>query len=156
MEPFFAVYLTRLESHHQSLKLALASLPQEALDWVPGEEMNSLAVLAAHIAGAERFLVCEVALGEPSGRMREQEFATQGQDAGALIAGLDRSFELVTAALERLTLFDLSAQRTHPRRSTQVTVGWALLHALEHTAEHVGQVQLTRQLWEQNQGLKER
>jgi hypothetical protein len=31
-------------------------------------------------------------------------------------------------------------------------VAWALLHALEHTTLHLGQIQLTRQLWEQVKG----
>jgi hypothetical protein len=28
-------------------------------------------------------------------------------------------------------------------------VGWALLHALEHTAIHLGHIQITQQLWDQ-------
>jgi hypothetical protein len=28
-------------------------------------------------------------------------------------------------------------------------IAWSLLHALEHTALHLGHMQLTRQLWEQ-------
>lgn len=39
--------------------------------------------------------------------------------------------------------------QTHARMSggaEQVSAAWALLHALEHLREHVGQMQLTRQL----------
>lgn len=30
------------------------------------------------------------------------------------------------------------------------TVAWRLAHALEHTALHLGHMEITRQLWEQN------
>jgi hypothetical protein len=32
-------------------------------------------------------------------------------------------------------------------RDRQVTVRWSILHVIEHTAQHVGHMQLTRQLW---------
>ena len=38
-------YLDRLEALHAGLEEAIAGLPVEALDWVPGPGMNSLAVL---------------------------------------------------------------------------------------------------------------
>jgi len=31
-------------------------------------------------------------------------------------------------------------------------VAWALLHALDHTAQHLGHMQITRQLWDQERG----
>jgi hypothetical protein len=43
----------------------------------------------------------------------------------------------------------LETERTHPRHGNQVSVAWALLHALEHAATHVGHIQLTVQLWHQ-------
>lgn len=38
-----------------------------------------------------------------------------------------------------------------PRGNQEYTAAWAILHALEHTALHTGQIQLARQLWEQGQ-----
>jgi hypothetical protein len=32
-----------------------------------------------------------------------------------------------------------------------MTVAWAVLHAVDHTALHLGHIQITRQLWEQRQ-----
>jgi hypothetical protein len=51
--------------------------------------------------------------------------------------------------LETLTLQDLETKRISPRNGREVTVGWALGHALKHTALHVGHLQIMRQLWEQ-------
>ena len=51
--------------------------------------------------------------------------------------------------LTRLTLGDLEQERVSPRDGRMFSVAWALLHALEHTAIHLGHIQITRQLWEQ-------
>jgi hypothetical protein len=34
-----------------------------------------------------------------------------------------------------------------------ITAGWALNHALAHTALHIGHAQITRQLWDARQPL---
>ena len=52
-------------------------------------------------------------------------------------------------ALEGFALPDLEAIRKSPRNEKTFSVGWCLTHALEHTALHLGHIQLTRQLWEQ-------
>jgi len=52
------------------------------------------------------------------------------------------------AVLESLTLADLEQERVSPRDGRTFTVGWALSHALEHTALHTGHIQLTRQMWD--------
>nr|MBC8492461.1 DUF1572 family protein [Chloroflexota bacterium] len=46
-------YWERLQALHADIERTIAGLPQAALDWAPGPEMNSLAVLAVHVAGAE-------------------------------------------------------------------------------------------------------
>jgi hypothetical protein len=110
--------------------------------------MNSLAVLAAHVAGSEQYWVGEVAGGDPAHRDRPAEFRTQGVDGSALVAGLDAALAHSQATLEKLTLPDLEALRQAGDRG-EVTVAWALFHNLEHIGIHLGQMQLTRQLWEQ-------
>jgi len=138
MEPFFADFLRLLEEKHADFVAAFEGLPAEAVNWQPGEGMNSLAVLAVHTAGAERFWIGDVAMGEPLKRDRPGEFA----------AKLAASLDYARVALERLALADLSALRVSPRNGQETTAGWAILHALEHTAMHAGHAQLTRQLWE--------
>jgi hypothetical protein len=51
--------------------------------------------------------------------------------------------------LGSVPLAELSSERTSPRDGQVVTVGWILMHILEHTAMHVGHIQLTVQLWKQ-------
>ena len=53
--------------------------------------------------------------------------------------------------LENFDLGDLETARISPRNDQEVTVAWALDHALKHTAIHLGHLQITRQLWEELQ-----
>lgn len=85
----------------------------------------------------------------PSGRVREVELRAQGTDAAALKLRLDRTLAHTRGVLGALTPQDLEASRTAPTEGREYAVGWALAHALEHTAMHVGHAQITRQLWDQ-------
>jgi uncharacterized damage-inducible protein DinB len=106
-------------------------------------------VLVTHTAGAERFWIGEMAGGEPSGRDRAAEFRVRGVSVAALKALLDETLAHSLAVLERLTASDLEVRRFSPVHQREYRVAWALVHALEHTALHLGQAQLTRQLWDQ-------
>jgi|GEM_PF-154454 len=152
MQPFFSDLADRLHDLHQDMAQALTGLPQDALDWVPGKEMNSLAVLAAHTAGAERYWIGEVAGGRPSDRDREAEFRAAGLDAAALGRLLDEAEGCAREVLAALTPADLQAPRT-ARDGRPCTVGWALAHALEHTGTHLGHMQIMRQLWEKRAAI---
>jgi diamine N-acetyltransferase len=147
MQPFFSDLFSRLQELHQEMAQAIAGLPQDAVDWVPSEEMNSLAVLVAHTAGAERYWIGDVAGRQPSGRDRDAEFRVEGLDAAALLRRLAEAEACAREVLETLALADLEAQRASPRDERQVTVGVALAHALEHTGTHLGHVQIVRQMW---------
>lgn len=148
MELFFQDYYDHLQKLHAEIGLVLDGLPQEALDWMPGENMNSICVLAVHVAGAERFWIGDVITGETSNRNREAEFLTRGLDAAALREALNASLVHSRAVLERLMINDLHEMRTSPRDGRQFRVGWVLNHALEHIAIHLGHMQITRQVWE--------
>ena len=142
-------YLERLQALHANIERTIEGLSLPALDWVPGPDMNSLGVLAVHVAGAERYWIGDVVGRDPSGRDRAAEFRTRGLDAAALNACLAETLAYSQAVLEGLTLPDLEATRVSPRDGREFTVAWCLAHALEHTALHLGQMQMTRQLWEE-------
>lgn len=149
MEPFFTDYLNRLESLHNDLKTSLAGLPLDAVDWYPGEGMNSLAVLAVHASGSERYWIGDVIAREPSGRVREAEFRIKGLEADSLVNRLDASFSYVRGVLEGLKLEDLEQIRLVPHEGQEHSVGRVLAHVMAHTGIHAGHAQVTRQLWEQ-------
>lgn len=151
MLPILEDYWERLQALHEGIESAIEVLPLAALDWVPGPDMNSLGVLVTHVAGAERYWIGDVAGHDPSGRDRAAEFRTQGADAAALKTRLAETLAHSRAVLEKLTLPDLEARCVSPRDGRRFTVAWSLAHALEHTALHLGHIQLTRQLWHQRQ-----
>ncbi len=152
LEPFFGDYLDRLTGLHEGLSEAIAGLPVPALDWQPGPQINSLAVLAVHTAGAETYWIGDVAGQRPSGRIRSEEFQARERSAADLQQLLDASLALSREVLAELSLADLGVLRLSWRDGEHYTVATALLHALEHTAQHMGHMQIGRQLWAQHAG----
>jgi uncharacterized damage-inducible protein DinB len=110
--------------------------------------MNSICVLIVHLTGAERFLIGDIVKGESSQRDRPAEFLATGWEAATLVKRLRDSEDYFKSVLESMSLADLNGVRNHPRDGSQVSVSWALLHALEHTAMHTGQIQDLRQLYQ--------
>ena len=152
MQTFFTSYLDLLQDCHNGILQALVGLPQTALDWIPGPDMNSIAVLLAHITGSERYWIGDIAAQETSNRDRDAEFRVRGVDVDVFRKRLADNLEYARNVLEKMSLEDLESSRVSPGNGREYTVAWALIHALEHAALHLGQIQITRQLWEQKGG----
>lgn len=152
MDSLFVNYLNRLEELHEGAKAAISGLPPEALDWVPGPEMNSFTVLVVHLASSERFWVGEMVGHEDAGRNRAQEFVTQGLSEAELVQRLDESIAHSKQVLANLLLTDLDKFRVSSMNGESYRVSWSLMHNLEHVALHVGHLQLMRQMWDMAQG----
>ncbi len=151
MSQFFDDFSERLSALHDDIRAQLDLLPDAALTWEPGAEMNSIAILVTHTVGAERYWIGDVAGEEPSGRVRDEEFAVESGTVAELKALLDGATAYANGVLGRLTVDDFGRSHHLERYDRSFTTGWALLHALEHTAQHVGHIQQIRQLWEQHQ-----
>ncbi len=150
-DQLFADYLERLEDLQRRLHKEVRDLPAEAMDWSPGPEMNSVAVLLAHITGLLREGI-DFALGNPPDRVREKEFQTHGVPGAEMLRRLDTVIDYARGALPRLGLEDLDQERMD--EDGPITGGWALLHALEHAYLHLGHLQLTCQMWRQKRGVE--
>jgi len=143
-------YLQRIEDLRGQVRDLIADLPPEALNWRPLEgddehAVNSLAVLTAHVAGAEHFWIAEVVGGRPPTRDRDAEFATQVSDVSALLHRLEEVGAETRQVFSALDEAELTGSRQVKGR--QVPVRWAILHVIDHTALHLGHMQLTYQLW---------
>jgi hypothetical protein len=143
-------YRERLEDLRGLVKRLIADLPAEALNWRPieGEDdhaTNSLAVLVTHIAGAEHFWVGEVVGGLPATRDRDAEFLVTATDATELVERLDQVGAETGEVFAGLAPVDLGG--TREVRGRTVPVRWGILHVIDHTAVHLGHMQLTYQLW---------
>jgi hypothetical protein len=136
--------------HHQDMRETVTGLNAQALNWRPGPETNSLAVLVIHILGAEHSCVT-TALGNPIDRDRDAEFRAVADSPEELIAEIDRVDAILPGLIDQVTAEDLEAMRTRPNdRLNRENPGiWWLLHSMRHTREHIGQMFLTRQMYEQ-------
>lgn len=152
MQTFFTEYLNLLQDCHKGIREALEGLPSEALDWIPGQDMNSISVLVFHTTGSVRFWIGDIAAQEPSNRDRDAEFRAHNVGMDVLKKRLADNLEYARYALDKMSLQDLETTRTRPSDGSELTVAWALLHALEHATSHLGHIQMTRQLWEQSKG----
>jgi uncharacterized damage-inducible protein DinB len=149
MQTFFKSYLDLLQDCHNGILEAIKELPPDALDWSPGQDMNSIAVLLAHITGSVRYWIGDIAAQESSNRDRDAEFRVRGVEADVFRKRLGDNLEYSRSVLEKMSLQDLESTRVSAGNDREYTVAWALLHALEHATSHLGQIQITRQLWEQ-------
>lgn len=148
-------YLQRLEDLRGQVRDLIADLPADALNWQPlggGAESptNSLAVLAAHVAGAEHFWIGEVVGGLPATRHRDAEFATTVDAPAGLLLRLENTATETRKVFAALSQADLDG--TRQARGRTIPVRWCILHVVDHTATHLGHMQLTLQLWQGGKG----
>jgi len=139
-----------LREQHDVLRDLVRGLPAAVLNWSPGPEMNSIAVLVGHLLDSERYLVA-AALGEVVERDRERWFRFAAPSDTVLLDLIDQVETETHERLARLTAETLAREFAPPndrlgRRFTGLR--W-LLHAVQHNREHIGQALLTRQLAEQ-------
>jgi uncharacterized damage-inducible protein DinB len=136
-----------LAAQKQAMRDVVSGLDAEALNWKPldGQETNSIAALFAHALDAERFLIAS-SVDVTLDRDREAQFRVEVTSAYELVALIDRTEAEVNGWIDSLTSEYLAAEIARPNRTR--TGAWWLLHAIEHSNEHVGQALLTRQLYE--------
>jgi hypothetical protein len=132
------------------MRQIVVDLPLAALNWHPLSEAgdhatNSIGVLATHTIGAEHFWIGEVIGGLPRTRERAGEFTAVIAAKPPLLNRIDVVAAQTATILQEFSAEDLTAVRH--ARGKNVTVGWAILHTVEHTALHLGHVQITAQLW---------
>lgn len=131
----------------------LEGLSDEALNrHLTLPEANTLFALAIHLVGAGEFWVLVIAGGRTIPRDRLAEFQASGTCAD-LTERYERWIADVHEVLNALVperleeRIDVNRFRSPPGASAEeVSVREALLHAVEHSALHLGHIQLTRQL----------
>ncbi len=149
MHPIIAAMAERFAWQEAGYVAVLDGLPNDALNWQPAPETNSLAVLAYHAWSSTESWVTRAGGGEMP-RDRDAEFGvTMGGTALAQVVR-ERAAR-VRAMVAALDADTLGAVRIAPGGRAE-TAAWCLLHAVEHNQEHLGQALLTRQLWETERG----
>ena len=147
MIPEVQTYVDVLRKARAEVINVLDGLTADALNWHPlPDETNSPYALAVHLLGAERrWLHFEVGKRKIE-RDRDAEFRARADE----IASLRSMFQTVAneseVVLASLTESEMGALRGSAPDSHSVR--WCILHIIEHYSEHLGQMSLTRQLWE--------
>ncbi len=138
-----------LRAARDDMRAAIDGLPTDALNWRPApDDTNSIAVLAIHSLTSTRHWL-SVAVDEPlPSRDRDAEFEATARKPAELLHFVDSATAVCLSLIDKDRVVDWSALRHHwdDKQETKLFAAWALLHALEHLREHVGQISLTRQL----------
>ena len=121
------------------IERCLEALNDEDVWWRAGEGSNSIGNLLLHLEGSTRMWIVDVAGGSHSPRNRQQEFDERKHIPTAeLMARLRRMLAEVDDVLARLDVGSLLERRQSPYE--EVTVMWAIYHAVEHFSMHTGQI----------------
>jgi uncharacterized damage-inducible protein DinB len=132
---------------HQEMRQIAIGRDADVLNWRPGSDTNSIVALVAHALDAERYLVATL-VGIDIERDRDAPFQLRVSDPDELLALIDPIEREVDGYLDRLDGARLTSSVTRPGRTHEGF--WWLLHAIEHSREHIGQATLTLQLYEQS------
>jgi hypothetical protein len=147
VEPVVETACKHLQLTRDAYRDTIRGMDKEALNWRPGPNTNSAAVLVTHIAGSEGALLRTI-LGLPSGRDRAAEFRATAETDTELLAKLDAMEALLNELAPKITAADLAAERQRSDGRTGLGL-YFLMQDTIHQREHLGQLQLTKQLYEQ-------
>ena len=146
-------YVVILERTARDALAELAGLSDAVLNQpVPIPEANTLYALAIHLAGAGEFWGVTLPDSRPVERDRAAEFRASGTLAD-LTARYERWLADLHAVLDPLPdealdrVVEVPAPPGWLPASDQLTVRYCLLHAVAHSAVHLGHIQLTAQLF---------
>jgi hypothetical protein len=147
MEPVVSAVVDLYGTVHRQLRELIDGMDTEALNWAPGPEMNSLAVLVTHTVASELDTLTFVR-DVPNDRDRDAEFRIKTPDVTDLMATLDRGDANLAEHGSAITASQLNADRERPGRDPQVGLHW-LINNCGHAREHLGHAQMTKLLWDQ-------
>lgn len=158
--PMLQATLDLLQTLVDDIFRQLDGIPEDDLNsWLPRDGMrdvNTFYVLATHTVGAGEFWILEAAGGRSMDRNRTAEFRSTGS-LEALRARYDRWLKdsaEVFATIDDAILASIYHRPAAPERGmseARRTRAECIVHALEHTAVHLGHLQLQRQLWNSEQ-----
>ena len=121
------------------IERCLEVLSDEDVWWRTGEGSNSIGNLLLHLEGSTRTWIINVAGGSHSLRDRQQEFDEREQiPRSELMARLRQTLAEADEVLAGIDAGALLERRQSPWE--EVTLLWAVYHAVEHFSMHTGQI----------------
>lgn len=150
MDTMAQTYLDKIDQLRGKIMAALQDMSSEELNWTPpAANSNSPYVLATHIIGTEREWIHQMVGGHEISRDRGAEFLAVGHDPAPLAEMLAQNGATSRDVISKLTVADMDQSRVSPARlgGTPITLHYCLMHMVEHLAEHVGHIELTKQMY---------
>lgn len=153
MHPVYEAGLLIARDSLAMMREALDGLPEEALGWRPVPSANTIAVLVTHaIVATDFWLACAAGAGpsreEYVGERRPEAFREHPATPDGLRAALDAFSDSLDALLGTGGDAELLARMPWKADNGRNMTGAECLgQAVGHLREHVGHVQLTRDLW---------
>lgn len=125
----------------------LSLFPDEERVWatVPGVS-NSAGTLALHVCGNLQYYVGTVLGGTGYVRDRPLEFSARGVPRETLVAGLQKTKQVVDAVVPGLTETVLSSEYPEAVGGVRLPTGLFLIHLSSHLAHHLGQAGYLRRV----------
>jgi len=151
---FGRAYESILRGLVNDLLATIRRIPDETLNtWKPAaarndsHEMNTFAAIAVHTVSSGEFWILHAVGGEPTNRNRDAEFVATTTFV-AIEMRFDQWLDGVHDLVASITDADLDRELTTGQdQDRNWRAGEALLHAIDHTALHLGHLQVQRQLW---------
>ena len=145
MEQVVATVRDLFKDVHAKLRDEVRGMDAAALNWAPGPETNSAAVLVVHTLGSEAEIL-RVSSNTPSERNRDAEFVSEAATPEELVRRLDAADALLDELGPKIGAEDLEAERPRGTRAPE-QVRWMLVTNYGHAREHQAHIELTRQLY---------
>ena len=149
MEPVVSTVAYLYRTVHADLRDEVRDLDAGALNWSPAPEANSVAALVVHTVGSEAEVLRAIR-AVPGERDRDAEFRAHADTAADLIAHLDAADAYLDEMTGAITSADLDAMRPRGDRPPAKGLYW-LVSNYGHAREHLAHVQLTLQLYREQQ-----
>ncbi len=149
MLAYFEVYDKMLLELLERMDGAFSDLSEDALDWTPDPAVNSITVLVVHTTAALHYWIGAMLGGEDVKRDRSEEFTVRGYSKYQLHELIRAAETAVHQVLDQCTMEDLEKKRYSVIHKDYFNGNFSLAHALEHTALHLGHLEIMRELWEQ-------
>jgi len=147
------LYAAQLQQALDKLCERVEGLSSAQLNWKPpAPEANSIYVIATHTLGNAESWVLGIACGQPIERDRPAEFRAAGESARPIVEKARELGTRIDAALRALPEGTLGETRQAPPylwgagEARTVTVREALMHVVHHAANHLGHIDVTRDL----------
>ena len=143
-----ATVLRLFRQVHDQIRGEIEGLDDPGLNWIPDPGANSIATIITHIVGSEAETLRTVA-GIADHRDRDAEFLQPLRSLAQVSDTLDQADRLITEMGPQINSGCLRARMslpTLPPDERRSGLTW-LVGNYGHAREHVGQIQLTKQLY---------